>query len=177
MRPPVWLLWSIAILASALLVVVTAPGAVRTRASASTELRSLRSTVAHAETLVSLRAYLPIESTVEESQVTLAERFARALADAGLPNSALASLSPESQDSPSNAGNAVKRRATLTLASITLPELGRFLDTWRGREAAWTVTSIDLSPDARGESAPGGDLPIRAVLTIESIAPRLRDAP
>lgn len=173
MRPPAWILWGGATLASAIALAVTAPGAVRACGSANTELKSLRSTAAHAEVLASLRSPLPVEGVVEESQGTLAERVARALANAGLPSSALASLSPESQLGPGNVGNAKRRLATLTLASITLPELGRFLDAWRRREPGWTVAAIDLVPEARGQASlptPGGDLPIRAVLTIESIA-------
>src|SRR5690606_2866944 len=100
---------------------------------------------------------------------TLAERTAGALADAGLPGSALQGVSPESQVGGDRSGGVSRRRATLTLAT-TLPQLGRFLGAWRAREPAWTVTGIDLAPEARGEAAPGSDLPIRAVLTIESIA-------
>lgn len=169
MRPPAWILWGGATLASAITLAVTVPGAVRAFDSANAELKSLRSTVTHAETLVALRSQLPTKGAIEESQRTLAERVASAIADAGLSSPALANLSPEPQV---GAGNAARRRAALTLAPITLPEFGRFLDAWRRREPDWIVTSIDLSPEARGNAssrAPGGDLPLRAVVTIEAV--------
>ena len=56
----------------------------------------------------------------------------------------------------------------MVLAPVTLPELGRFLSSWEFLEPAWTVSTIDLAPIAHGNASPGGDLPIRAVMSIES---------
>jgi hypothetical protein len=69
-----------------------------------------------------------------------------------------------------------RRRAVLTLGSITLPQLGRLLAAWREREPEWIVTSIDATPlqisdkPERGggvQVAPGGDIPARVVIAIE----------
>lgn len=118
------------------------------------ELRSLPATVA---------------SSDPTSTQTLAARVADVMSASGLPRTALESLSPESERiTPGASGPSVSRRsASLTLASVTLPDLGRFLDAWRQREPAWTVTSVDLKP-ARDTSATG-DLPLRVVLTLERL--------
>jgi hypothetical protein len=61
----------------------------------------------------------------------------------------------------------------VTLAGVTLPQLGGFLKEWRQREPAWTVSGIDLAPQAPGKkgeaSSAGGDLPLRAVIGIETM--------
>lgn len=105
----------------------------------------------------------------------LAQRVTASLSRAGLPASALSSLSPEAQSVQVDGDTHVKRqRATLVLASLTLPQLGAFLDAWRTAEPDWNVSSIDLSPAAPGGAPPGastgGDLPLRSVLTLESVS-------
>jgi hypothetical protein len=66
-----------------------------------------------------------------------------------------------------------RTRAVLTLAPLTLPQLGGFLAAWHSREPQWTVSSIELSPQpgnqAQSAAAPGGDLPLRAVLGLETL--------
>jgi hypothetical protein len=168
-----WLLWALAILGSALALAVAAPGGARAHAAAKRELVALRATTAHAHELASLRSRLAHQVTEPQGGAgTLAERVAAALAEAGLPSSALQGVSPESRVGGGGSSGVTRRRATLTLAG-TLPQIGRFLDAWRNREPAWTATGIDLAPERPGDApapAPGGDLPVRAVLTIESIA-------
>lgn len=100
---------------------------------------------------------------------SLATRVSVVLSAAGLNQSNLAGLSPESAAQRSDAGTALRRRATLTLQSLTLRELGRFIAEWRAREPAWAVTSIDLAPVTNGEPEPGADLPIRVVLVVEAL--------
>lgn len=140
--------------------------------------------VADVERLNSLRASLASEgvgddsdgSDLRASPPTLAARVSGVLAASGLPQSSLAGLSPESVVQRSDAGTALRVRATLTLQSITLPEVGRFIAEWRARHPAWALTSIDLAPDAGVQSGnksavtPGSDLPVCAVLVVESIA-------
>lgn len=109
------------------------------------------------------------------ADTSLAQEISAALAAAGLPASALANLSPDSGIAvPGSAPGAglTQLRAGLTLNDITLPQLGRFLAEWRHRQPAWTVTGIDLTPEqanADAARAIGGDLPLQAVLIIESI--------
>ncbi len=106
---------------------------------------------------------------------SLATRVSGVLSAAGLSQSNLAGLSPESAAQRSDAGTALRRRATLTLQSLTLRDLGRFIGEWRVREPAWTVTSIDLAPVSNAtpphdKPAPGADLPIRVVLVVETLS-------
>ena len=60
-------------------------------------------------------------------------------------------------------------RASLVLSLLTLPQCGAFLEEFRRREPGWTVTAVELSPDASGKVVPGADLPLRAQLTLESV--------
>ncbi len=101
---------------------------------------------------------------------SLATRVSGVLSAAGLSQSNLAGLSPESTAQRSDAGTALRRRATLTLQSLTLRDLGRFIGEWRAREPAWDVTSIDLAPVTSSKPAPGADLPIRVVLVVETLS-------
>jgi hypothetical protein len=102
----------------------------------------------------------------------LTPRISAALATSGLPASALASVSPEAESPVGDADLRARRsRAVVTLAPITLAQLGGFLAAWRTREPQWTVSSIDVAPQnggARQEMA-GGDLPLRAVIGIETL--------
>ena len=87
------------------------------------------------------------------------------------------------------------RKAGVTLTPITLSELGRFIAAWREREPAWVIASIDVAPlnasghpvadDRRSSSSAdskvppsvqsnsggggGGELPLRVVLSLESL--------
>jgi hypothetical protein len=101
---------------------------------------------------------------------SLATRVSGVLSAAGLSQSNLAGLSPESTAQRSDAGTALRRRATLTLQSLTLRDLGRFIGEWKAREPAWAVTSIDLAPVTNSKPAPGADLPIRVVLVVETLS-------
>jgi len=111
------------------------------------------------------------------SEGGLAQEVSAVLAAAGLPASAMTSLSPDNGTALPGDSGLTQLRAGLTLNNITLPQLGRFLSEWRRRHPApgrWTVTAIDLSPEAESgkAAAPGAtarDLPLRAVMNLESI--------
>ena len=90
---------------------------------------------------------------------------------AGLPPSALQNLTPETESAHGTTG--LRRQvAKLTLDSLTLPELGRFLQEWRSAEPVWTVSSLDITPAParkRAAAAEPTDRPLRAVITIETV--------
>ncbi len=115
---------------------------------------------------------LRVDSASERT--TLASRIADAMAQTGLPHSTLEGLSPESERviTAQSDVTVVRTGATLTLSPITLTELGRFLATWRVEEPRWTVASIDITPNRRATTDRGGDLPLRVIVTIESIRVR-----
>jgi hypothetical protein len=107
----------------------------------------------------------------------LAGKIGTTLSKCGLPASTLQNLSPEAETVTS--ARCIRERATLTLSSLTLPQVGAFLNTWRGsEEGGWTISSIDLTPIERAPSAEaqraagasvGTDLPLRAVITLEGL--------
>lgn len=159
------LLWVVMLAASALTLGWSLHRHQAARSHLASEQAHLQRVHAQVDELRSLPA--TVVSSDQTSTQTLAARVADVMSASGLPRTALESLSPESERvTPASAGPSVSRRsATLTLTSVTLPDLGRFLDAWRQREPAWTITSIDLKP-AR-DTAATGDLPLRVVLTLE----------
>jgi hypothetical protein len=112
----------------------------------------------------------------------LAGRLHAALSVAGLEPSALTSLTPQSQavlDGRVTAANPVsliRERVGVRLEGPTLPQLGAFLSQWRRSEPCWTISSVDVSPtpiptsaDRSARVEPGGDLPLRVTVNLESL--------
>lgn len=155
-------------------VAVTAPGAARAKHDAMVAQASLHDAARNAEIIATMLARAPDAPADDPSRGGLTPRVTAALERAGLPVGVLGSLSPEAESQvASQAGVRVTcRRATLTLSGVTLPSVGRFLDAWRAAEPAWTPTSIDVSPAGGQAPEAGGDLPLRAVVVIESITVR-----
>lgn len=132
------------------------------------ERSRLRIVRGYATTIVSMPTGTRQSVGSHASTVTLAERVAAVLAQAGLTHRTLEELSPESSISMSD-DTIETRQATMTLTTITLPELGRFLESWLIDEPAWKMAAIDLTPLAGEDALPGSDLPVRAVLKVSSI--------
>ncbi len=178
------LLWAITVLISAAMIASALPRALHARRNADVQLAAARSLAESASELARLRAGSPTERAASEPEPKLATRISAALAAAGLPASALAVLSPESESvEPVTAAAAlVRRRATMVLTPVSLPQLGRFLAEWRARSPEWTPTRIDLEPIAAGPGPssasssvqPGADLPLRVTLAVESVRAEAR---
>lgn len=163
-----WLLTGAAVLAA---VGVTGTNAAQARRSADTAHAQLFVVRTHAERLATLRGSGTRATGVP---APLAQRVNDALAAAGLPSATLSSLSPESatrQRVTPEGPMTVRKRATLTLAPITLPQVGKFLAQWRAQEPAWSVAGVDLGPEGGRVAPTGGDLPLRAVVVIETVLP------
>jgi hypothetical protein len=177
MTRPILYIWIGAVGVAGAAVGVTAPSTARARQDLVVAQASLRDAARNAEVIATMRTQAPEALTDDPSRGGLTPRVTAALERAGLPVGALASLSPEAESQVvGQAGVRVsRRRATLTLAGVTLPAVGRFLDAWRSAEPAWTPTSIDVAPaggQATEAGGAGGDLPLRVVIVIESIAVR-----
>lgn len=150
---------------------ITGNKAAQARRSAAAAQAQLLSVQSQAERLISLRSS---DAEVVSTPGPLAQRVSDALAAAGLPSGTLSSLSPESattQRATPTSAMTIRKRATLTLAPITLPQVGKFLATWRAQEPAWSVASVDLAPEGGRVAATGGDLPLRCVVVIETLMP------
>lgn len=180
------LLWAVTILLSAAMLASVAPRALRAQRTSQTQLAAASSLARSASELARLRAESPTDRATSEPEPKLATRVSAALAAAGLPASNLAVLSPESESvEPVTAAAAVvRRRATMVLTPVSLPQLGRFLAEWRARSPEWTPTRIDLEPINAGagpsssssSTQPGGDLPLRVTLAVESVRAEARPA-
>ena len=189
----------IAITAAAALVigvlVLHAPRVAHARRAADRELARFHQVSTDARELVTLRTAHATRrgpsASPDAPPPKLSPAITAALASSGLPAQTLASLSPESAtrewiDSSASgaaaspiAAHIIRRRATLVLTPLTLPQLGRFLDTWRKQTAPdaqgsagdpWTVSRIDVEPRRDGQPTPGADLPLRATLVMESVS-------
>lgn len=167
--PSIAAMWIVTAAASAAILVLTWPGAVRSSRLAEREESTLVSASQDANAIVALRASVP-NPVSNQSQGGLTPRITVALQRAGLPATVLASLSPEAESRVEfrRGIHVLRRRATLTLSGVTLPQVGRFLDSWRSTEPAWTPASIDLSPVGGSPPVGGGDLPLRVVIAIET---------
>lgn len=129
-----------------------------------------------AEELVSLQSALPPWAMQAPTQ-GLAPRVSDSLATCGLPPTVMQNLVSQPGVSVNGTtGAAIKRRtASVTLSPLTLPELGRFLESWHAREPGWIVAAIDLTPltaaSPATENAGPGDAAalVRAVLSIEAL--------
>ncbi len=161
--PPPWICWSAAVAAVALALLpaaASASGAAKRARAAAARLDSVQR---DAMTIAEARGALP-----SGSSEGLAEAAIAAVAAAGMPSSALDSLTPDSTGS--GFGPAVQRRATLSLR-CTLPQAGKLMEVWPRFAPGWTITAADLSPieQRSRETPPPGPLPLRAVLTIEGV--------
>lgn len=143
--------------------------AARRERGAASETLVLRR--AQADELTSLRR---ATAALPRSSGGLVSRMTAVLASCGLPSQTLVSVLPETPvELPSPSGLTRTRQvARVSLDKLTLPALGRVLDTWRSAEPAWVITAIDLSavPVAKAP-APGEDrqLRLRATLTLEAV--------
>jgi hypothetical protein len=140
------------------------------RDAAQREVAALRATQDQVREIAALRAAIPAWAAKGPPPSGLAQRVSGALAAAGLPATALASLSAENDLAAGPPElRARRRRATLTLAGVTLPRVGALLAAWREREPDWTIAAVELNPE-QGKAPPqGGDLPLRAVITLEAL--------
>ncbi len=113
--------------------------------------------------LGSLRRSAPDSGVAPLPDSGLATRVTDAMSRAGLSSSMMQSLSPESE---TGERGVVRQHATLVLTGITLPKLGKFVESWREREP-WIISGLDLAP--AGPASPGSDLPLRVVMTLDGV--------
>lgn len=178
-----WILaWSMVLFAAAAALGTVVPRAHRAGVRAQSQLAVFARVAAEAQELARLRAAGMVDQMIAQSKESakLAPAVSAALSGSGLPTSALSSLSPESESTKPVGGptgnqvRIVRKRATLVLTPVTLPQLGRFLQTWRQRSPEWTVDRLELDPRPIGGGSaaappPGSDLPLRVVVGLESL--------
>lgn len=167
MNAGVLLCWVGVAAAGATIVVLPWERALRARHEAEEAAGALETVRTQAGELQRLRATaLP----VRRPAAGLQPRIAAVLTASGLAPTALASLAPEAEAAipgQQGGGTLKRQRVAIVLAGPTLPQVGRFLASWRTAEPAWVVTTIDLTPQP---APPGsGDLPLHTVLGLESI--------
>ncbi|MBC7834178.1 MAG: hypothetical protein H7Y88_03640 [Phycisphaerales bacterium] len=174
MKPSLVLLWSATIIGASTSLLFTAPSMFRARVTANTELTKLHGATDAVRQILAARAAMPSLPADGADSSALATRLSTVLSSCGIPASSLSSLTPDTTAQAAPGTVAVRRRAGLTLTGITLPQIGRFLDAWRTAEPAWVAASIDVTPEhQRTPPAPGGpgggDLPLRAVISLERL--------
>jgi hypothetical protein len=161
-------LWSLSILASAAIVIAASTRAATARAATPDARHSLYTASEQATELVRLRQGRHEFS--ERPAGGLASKVAGAMASAGLATASLQSLSPEAQAAIASQAKLSRQRATLTLANMSLPQVGMFLNAWRTAEPDWIISGIDLTPiTSKDTPSIGSDLPLRAVIIIEGV--------
>ena len=176
-------LWCLVVALSAAVLGIAGWNWMRCSAAERTQTLRLARITSHARTLSELQSQLPAWTFATKPAGTLAPEVSATLAASGLPASAMASLAADPESAgvggggggrgASNSGIQVRdRHATLVLGSVTLPQLGTFLQNWRQRQPAWTISMVDVSPEpnaAAAKAQTGGDLPLHAVLTMQTL--------
>jgi hypothetical protein len=114
-----------------------------------------------------------------DNEPALAQRFTAAATSAGVPPASVEAFTPapsaviDIAPGPKHGPKIVRARATASLTSVTLPLLGRLLDSWRTAAPGWTVTQIEITPlrlaPAEAARYAGSDLPLRVSLTVERL--------
>ncbi|HYE03385.1 MAG TPA: hypothetical protein VD963_09140 [Phycisphaerales bacterium] len=176
MRSSVPLAWAAALLGGGAALLVTVPPARSARERAAAACAELVRAESDVREIMALRAGLPEWTRRRPSDAALAPSVSAALGAAGLSASVLSSLTVNDPAAGESDAPAARRRATLALTSLTLPELGRFLRAWREREPDWVIASLDIGPEPdrtrpRRSAAPGvaEDLPLRAMIGLEAL--------
>jgi hypothetical protein len=137
------------------------------RADANLAMLQLQRVTADVNDIAALRTAAPPESRRPRPTSGLGAKIGDVIAKAGLPQSCLQSLSPETESPVGNAG--LRRQlAKLTLEGLTLPELGAWLAEWRTAQPQWTVASIEITPASQRVSK-ATERPLRALIGIETV--------
>jgi hypothetical protein len=163
-----WALWILVLSAGTTAVAVAGRAAAHAEVNARREIQRLDLLVDQTRTLIQFRPSTPRRTDVPAPDGGLAPSLTAALASCGLPPSTLGSLAPESQSANIGPLKVQHQRATMALSPITLPQLGAFLEAWGRREPAWAPSSIEIVPENR-PAMPGADLPLRVIISLESI--------
>lgn len=196
MRSPT-VLWMIAGTIAAAPLAWLLPASWSARSAAQTRLDQLASATESGHRIADIERALPEWTRRTPVAGGLAQDVAAVLAASGLPPATLGSLAGSGDEgldaSPTSPASteprAVRRRANLTLSGLTLPQLGAFLNHFRMRLEAWTVTSVDITPTeatattggatgggagvtggGAGSGSGGSDLPLRVQLTVETLS-------
>lgn len=130
-----------------------------------------------------LRA-LPVAAALEKRpEPGIVGHVTTSLAAAGLPSALMTSFNPGSDapyvmaqaasGDPSKStptGHYRKQEARLTLEPISLPELGRFLKSWKEMHPEWTCAAIEVVPAGQSPTASSDAVPrLRASIGIQAV--------
>lgn len=167
------LAWTFLLLAGVAAVLIESNSYLRARAAADSEVSRARMVATQARQLAMVQPVTHSWAARRRPESGLAARLGETLAACGIAAQALSNVSPQSEIplSGTDAQDRLRRqRAGFTLVSVTLPQVGSFLEAWRAREPHWGVAGIDLTPEPSDIKAAGGsDLPLRAVITLEAV--------
>lgn len=191
MKPFVPVAWGFMSLLGTASLMIAWRGYARARDYSSLELQRRAVLISQLQKLHEMRPVAAHWQRRQRPASGLAALLSETLASCGVGRATLANVSPqpatEVLGAPGTEG-LKRQRATFTLAPITLPQLGAFLDAWRTREPNWIVATIDVAPEPgrlENQTPPtkdletagrkteagdvGGDLPLRAVLTLDAV--------
>jgi hypothetical protein len=172
-NPKYALAWVVVLAGGAVAAGVSARDYISARSSAALERERATTIVRQVADLEAARPVAAQWRQRRRPASGLAANLGQTLSACGIAPTALVNVSPQPEsplESASSTNADLRRqRAALTLYPVTLPQLGAFLEAWRAREPYWTVTTIDVSPDAAAKLPGGGDLPLRVVMNMEAV--------
>jgi hypothetical protein len=163
--------WVVVLAACTTAIAISVTRAIRGRQLASAATAHLRLVSTQVSDLAALTSSKPSLPRTSDGP-GMGARIASVLAACGLPASAMTSVSPEADTRltvPESTARYLRSRVTLTLAGVTLPQLGSFLNGWRTAEPAWVPTALEITPTQPKEGFPGGDRPLNITIVLEGL--------
>lgn len=114
---------------------------------------------------------------VSRSGPDLVSRVNSTASSAGIAPDAVASVLPEAETSVVEGGSRrlVRHAARISFQGIGLPQLGRFVDTWRQVEPEWTISAIEFGPDSSDMTRNSHSQRIRTTIVIEAMFAQTTD--
>lgn len=161
-------IWAAALGAATAGTAYSARSALDARREAARASSHLAGVTADADELARLRSGSASPRGEARDASELPARLSATLSGCGLPSTAVQNFTaaPGRRTGPDRVR---RQRATVVFNQITLPQVGRFLESWREAEPEWVVSSIELLP--AGTAPGGGDIPLRVLLSLEAVTP------
>lgn len=146
----------------------------RARDAAMAQLLEVRR---DAQEVIDLRAASQRVNARERPAQDVIAMVNAAMAEAGIPNAQFKGLSPEADVAlaPRNGPNVTpagyrRQSLRLSLAGLSVADLGRFLAAWRQSQQIWTVTRLELTHQRSPEPVGGDAYDVTIILAATYIA-------
>ncbi len=159
-------------LASLTPIVVAGRWLANARADHDAAQASYQTTVASVDRVTMLRARQQTVAEGEQPEQDVIARVEQALAEAGVPSSHFSGVRPDADAPvPASQGQRITLRrqsVRISLARLTVAELGEFLAAWTGAQKLWSPTRLELIHVQKEVNPPRYDITLLVTATYVS---------